>query len=393
MKKSFDDQTLAHDIELLQVAIQDWATGNDIWFDCGFKTYQEHVNGEPPEPPVASILYFSSAFADAALYGSLEEQFIELLQSHGFHYENADGSTLYFYPEDGPRCDAFAEYFKWEWICGLVQPDFADVYEELYSHFAKRPGDLHRLSWREFEILLARVFQAQGFTTELGPGQGDGGVDIRLLQRDPIGDILTLVQAKKYAAKNRIGLEAVAALSGIAGVERAQRSLFVTTSSYQPAAKKFAARTSGALQLCTSTDVVDWCQSASSGIVRDKSRLVSPTSVERLLRDLQGRTDPRVVHAYAGYGMVLNKFAVVLKETKHAALLMALPRNVVSDDGYGQRGTEIPSFDVSAVQLLKADAVWRAKRSTDSFGRARYWDGQNSYSKWDGKPASFDYCD
>ena len=117
------------------------------------------------------------------------------------------------YPEEGPRCQAYASYFHWQWICSLLQPDFADVYEELYGHFAGHLDDLHRLDWREFEILLARIFQTQGFVTELGPGRGDGGVDIRLLQRDPIGDILTLVQAKKYAPKNRVGLEAVAALA------------------------------------------------------------------------------------------------------------------------------------------------------------------------------------
>ena len=318
---------------------------------------------------------------------------MDLVRSHDFHYENADGCSLHFYPEDGPRCDACAKYFHWKWICSLLRPDFADVYEELYGHFASRPDDLQHLSWREFEILLARTFQAQGFITELGPGRGDGGVDIRLLQRDPIGDILTLVQAKKYAPKNRIGLEAVAALSGIAGVEKAQRSIFVTTSSYQPVAKRFAARTSGALELCTSSEVVEWCGTARDGIIKDKSSLVSPSSVERLLFDLRQRTDPRVVHAHAGYNMVLNKFALVLKETKHAALLMALPHFTVSDDGYGQRGTEIPLLDATALPFLRTDTVWRAKRSIDDWGRTNYWDGENLYSAWDGEPAHFDHCD
>ncbi|HOY79680.1 MAG TPA: restriction endonuclease [Casimicrobium sp.] len=393
MKSEFDDQVLAKDIDRLQAEIRIWAKRHGVWIDCGFKTYLEHVDGEPPETPVVCIMYFGSSFSDSVLCGYLEEEFCTLIDSHGFYYENADGCTLHLYPEDGPRCVAYAEYFNWEWVCSLVQADFADVYEELYSHFARRPDDLHRLSWREFEILLARTFQAQGFMTELGPGRGDGGVDIRLLQRDPIGDILTLVQAKKYAPKNKIGLEAVAALSGIAGVERAQRSLFVTTSSYQPAAKKFAARTSGALQLYTSSDVAEWCKTARDGIVKDKSSLVSSHSVERLLSDVRGRLDSRVLHASGGHTMLLNTFVLVLKETKNAALLMSLPRHVVSHDGYGQRGTEIPSLDASAARLLTRDAVWRAKRATDDSGRVRYWDGKRGYSAWNGKPADFDYCD
>ncbi|WP_167525438.1 restriction endonuclease [Roseomonas genomospecies 6] len=367
--------------------------GHDIWFDCGFKTYSEQVDSEPGKIPVVSVLYFSSPFADNALYGCLDGEFFDLVESHGFHYEHARLANLHFYPAEGPRCDAYANYYHWEWICRLVQPDFADIYEELYDHFARHPEDLHRLSWREFEILLARIFQAQGFTTELGPGRGDGGIDIRLLQRDPIGDILTLVQAKKYAPKNRIGLEAVAALSGVAGVEKAQRSLFVTTSSYQPAAAKFAARTSGALELCTAADVAEWCKSARDGIIKDKSALVTPSAVERLLLDVHENTRPHVVQARCGFGMIYNKFALVLKETKHAALLMELPSRTVSDDGYGQRGTEIPLLDANALTMLKEDTVWRAKRSTDKEGRTHYWDGQNGFWPWDGNPAYFDLCD
>lgn len=392
MSDPFDDRSLAMDIDRLQTAIEKWAISQDVWFECGFKTYFEHVGAEPSDIPVVFILYFSSTFQDA-IYGELESEFLELVRSYEFHYEDVGRGSLHFYPEEGPRCDAFAKYFEWKWICSLVQEDFADVYEELYSHFAKRPEDLRRLEWREFEILLARIFQAQGFITELGPGRGDGGIDIRLLQRDPIGDILTLVQAKKYGSKNRIGLEAVAALSGIAGVEKAQRSMFVTTSSYQPAAKRFAERTSGTLQLCASDDVAAWCRTARDGIIEDKSSLVSPSSVERLLLDVRQKKDSRVVHAHAGYNMVMNKFALVLKETKHAALLMALPRLRVSDDGYGQRGTEIPNLDAVALQLLQKDTVWRAKRSTDSWGRTNYWDGENLYSAWDGEPAIFDHCD
>ena len=392
MSNIYTDQSLEQDIGSLRAAIESWSVQNDIWFDCGFKDYFEHVGGEPGHTPVASVLYFSSSF-HSAIYGDLEGEFWDLVHSYGFHYENADGTSLHFYPEDGPRCDAYANYFHWKWICSLVQPDFADVYEELYAHFARRPEDLYRLSWREFEILLSRIFQTQGFIIELGPGQNDGGVDIRLMQRDPIGDILTLVQAKKYAPKNKIGLEAVAALSGIAGVEKANKSIFVTTSSYLPVAKRFAARTSGALDLRTSTDVAEWCNSARDGIIKDKSSLVAPSFVERQLREIGQKADPRVVHAHSGYNMVRNSFALVLKETKHAALLMALPCVTISDDGYGQRGTEVPRLDANAARFLREETVWRATRSVDEWGRTNYWDGRNLYSAWHGNPAYFDLCD
>lgn len=389
---TFDDAALEQAIQQAQDAIQAWAERHDVWFDCGFKTYLDHVDGELGEEPVAFILYFSSSF-QAAIYGELESEFWDIVHAHGFHYADVGYANLHFYPQEGPRCAAFADYFHWKWICRLVQPDFADVYEELYAHFARRPDDLQRLDWREYEILLARIFQTQGFVTELGPGRGDGGVDIRLLQRDPIGDVLTLVQAKKYAPKNKIGLEAVAALSGITGVERAQRSVFVTTSSYLPVARRFAARTSGALELRTSADVADWCRTARDGVIKDKSSLVTPSAVERLLWEAREQSGVRVVHAHTGYNTTRNQFALVIKEAKHAGLLMTLSSVSVQGDRHGFVGTEVPALDASALRGFGRDTVWRAKRTVDEDGRPSYWDGRNLYTPWDGRPAYFDHLD
>ncbi|MCC2602233.1 restriction endonuclease [Sphingopyxis yananensis] len=276
-------------------------------------------------------------------------------------------------------------------MCGLVQQDVADVYEELYSYFAKRPEDLHRLHWREFETLLFRIFQAQGFTCELGPGSNDGGIDVRVLQRDPLGDILTLVQAKRYAPRNKIDISAVAALHGVADVELAQKSMFVTTSDYLPSARKFAGRTRIPMTLATSADVSDWCRDASDGIIRDKSKLITPHEVSSLLQSLTSR-DPRIVRASTGYSVIMNQFAIILKETKHAALLMAIPARTISHDGYGQRGSEVPDTGPACLDRLAADTVFRAKRSVHN-DKVSYWDGRNLYSVWDGVPAHFDLCD
>ncbi|ANL51079.1 restriction endonuclease-like protein (plasmid) [Rhizobium phaseoli] len=389
---NYTDDILIADLKAVQDAVQAWATARDIWFDCGFKSYREHVDGEPFETdPVVCVQYYSSDF-EWALYGDLESEFSDLLAHHGFCYELASAGNIYYYPQEGPRSRAYAQYFRWLWVCSLVQEDFADIYEELYSHFATHPHDLHRLGWRDYEILLARIFQTQGFSVELGPGQGDGGVDIRLLQRDPIGDILTLVQAKKYSPRNKIGLETVQAITGAAFVEGAN-GMVVTTSSYLPGAREFAARTSGRIDLMTSDHVVSWCQTAESGIIRDKSTLVSRHAVERLLLDVRQRNDSRVLHSSWGYNSTHNSFAVILKETRHAALLMSLPGQNLTDDGYGQRGTEAPLIDASALGFHRADTVWRVKKRFWKDGTMSFWDGANLYQPWDGRPVEFDYYD
>lgn len=389
------DIQLINRIKRFEADIVAWATKLDIWTDCGFRSFAEHVDGEPGEPTVITIMYFSSDF-NMMLEGYVPgfDQFQKIQRKHGLWYEQATSVHLHFYleEEDGPLAEAFADFAQWQWVCGLIQPDFADVSAELYQHFAKRPGDLENLHWRDYEILLHRIFQARGFQSELGPGGNDGGIDIRLLQRDPIGDMLTLVQAKRYSPKNKIGLEAVQALHGAATVEKAPKSIFVTTSSYLPSAQKFAARTSGSLELCTSSDVVAWCREATQGIIKDKSRLVSQAHVSKLLLEVSKKPDARIVHAHTGVTMVLNEFALVIKETDHAALLMRLPSLTIADDGYGQVGTEVPKLDAEALAGFGSHTVWRAKRSMHD-GRPRYWDGNHGWSKWSGEPAYFSYLD
>lgn len=296
----WSDEMLESEIVRVCEAIKHWAEGKDLWFDSGFSQYLEHVGGEPHSPPVVTLLWSEGGVREV-LCGEdstgLEPEFSDLLESLGYFYECRDNVTVEIYPENDKLCKAFEEFFHWKWVCGLVKEDTSDVYEELYSHFVNRPEDLHRLHWRDFEILLFRIFQNHGFKAVLGPGQGDGGIDLRLWHEDPLGDILTVVQAKKYAPHRNIDQTAVAALFGISIVEESQKALFVTTSNYQPVAKKFASRTSGVIELAGKEDIVRWCERASNGVIKDKSSLLSYDHVTRLLSDSLKRASPKVVHS------------------------------------------------------------------------------------------------
>ncbi len=65
---------------------------------------------------------------------------------------------------------------------------------------------------------------------------------------------------------------------------------------------------------------------------------------------------------------------------------------ILSDDGYGQRGTQVPRLDATTISHFDRDNVWRAKR-IDEEGVVRYWDGLRLYAQWDGMPCYFDFCD
>jgi hypothetical protein len=88
------DNELAAKITTLQMAIENWAKAKDLWFDCAFKTYAEHVDGEPTFPAVVSILCF-----DGPLYsvfnclhddGSYDE-FCDIVYRLGYEFENSMG--------------------------------------------------------------------------------------------------------------------------------------------------------------------------------------------------------------------------------------------------------------------------------------------------------------
>lgn len=393
--KRWTDTELEQKIRVLEQTIKQWAVERDLWFDCGFRNYLAHNGGEPGSPPVVTLLYVGGE-----LYGVLsgedaeghESAFSNLIDSLGYEYENNDGSTVYFYPTNLELRSAFEDYFHWQWVCSLITEDTADVYHELYEQFSKQPERLQHLDWREFEILLFRLFQNQGFEAVLGPGKGDEGIDLRLVQRSPLGDVLTFVQAKRYRGDRPIKLPEVQALYGAAQLDQADKALFVTTSDYAPAPRRWAARTDGFMQLAAAKEVLQWCATAKAGVIADRASLVARDRVIQLIYAAARGERGLIVHSSGGWNITDNWFALVLKETKHAALLMGLRAAVFTHDGHGQVGSHVPDLDPTTIDLFQSENVWRAKRSIND-GRIHYWDGYHLYSVWNSHPCYFNFMD
>jgi hypothetical protein len=395
---TYADGNLEARIEVIKARIESWAVRHEIWRDCGFQSWAERYDDEPPVNPCVLILYCQEPLDDVlsgAADGNLQNEFVDLLEDTGFHFDlESHGVASFWVADDEPLKKAYQDYYEWRWILDLIQPDYCDLYEEICQRFKRRPDDLHRLTSRQFEKLLDAIFRNNGYATKLGPGQADGGVDLHLYSNDAIGEVVTLVQARRYAKSRPIRLEAVQALSASVEDERANRGLFVTTSRFLPSAKKFAARQNRKLALATPNDLVRWSASAAQRIIRDKSKLVSRTHVRSLLkRNVKKGLEGSVFVASTGYTIVDNTFALVLKETKGAALLMKLPQDITSHDGYGQRGYHIPRLDASALSNLNGDKVFRAKKVTRKSGEVDLWGDRNLYHAWDKTPQYFDHYD
>jgi anti-anti-sigma factor len=157
---------------------------------------------------------------------------------------------------------------EFEQKCAIVVPNFEQINREFVEYFARNPERLTDLDWRKFELLLEAILRNNGFRTELGSGHADRGIDLRLVQSDACGELITLVQAKKYDTHRPIRLEAVQAFCAVIDDEKANRGLFVTTSRYLPGARQFAERQRHRLTLADSIDVARWCEGAIKRMIK-----------------------------------------------------------------------------------------------------------------------------
>ncbi|WP_439501620.1 restriction endonuclease [Aminobacter ciceronei] len=90
---------------------------------------------------------------------------------------------------------------------------------------------LDDLSWREFEELIAKMLQADGYSVDLMQGTKDGGVDV-VAVRDlgTAGLFKSIWQAKKNHYDRKVGLSIVRELADTRLEHKASKAFIVTTS-------------------------------------------------------------------------------------------------------------------------------------------------------------------
>jgi hypothetical protein len=91
------DAALEARIASLKSAVELWARGRDLWEDCGFKTYLEHVAGEPGDCPALTVLWFDGPLGyvfNGTYDDGAEEELRMLLDGLGFWYELQDCTSV-----------------------------------------------------------------------------------------------------------------------------------------------------------------------------------------------------------------------------------------------------------------------------------------------------------
>jgi len=211
---------------------------------------------EPTSGPPRPLIHFHSA--NRAVSEWAEKSFFRL-------EHHPTGSRLY---PLGPIRDAAIILIRHRQVKLLAVETFEGANQELMAYFSRHPEALYDLHPRKFEELIAAIFRNLGCRTVLTPQSGDRGVDLRIFQHDVIGEIVTLVQAKRYAEHRPVELGVVQALSGAVHDERAHRGLVITTSRFLPGVKEWVEERDIRVELAERADIVRWCERAAEALAK-----------------------------------------------------------------------------------------------------------------------------
>ena len=140
----------------------------------------------------------------------------------------------------------------------LARVDIVAVDKELIAYLNAHPEKMYELNPRRFEELVAAILKDLGYSVQLTAHGVDGGVDIIASQKNGVGEILLLVDCKRYAPKRKVGVEIVRALFGIGERERATISMLATTSHFTTPAREFQRTLRHRLALKDYDDLVRW---------------------------------------------------------------------------------------------------------------------------------------
>jgi hypothetical protein len=113
---------------------------------------------------------------------------------------------------------------------------------ELIRFLSQNPEQLHQISPREFEEIIAEIFRSKGFEVALTASTRDGGKDIIAVHRNELGiDTQYFIECKRYIHSNKVGVELIRSLHGVKNTRNGpNKVILATTSTFTSGAIDFA---------------------------------------------------------------------------------------------------------------------------------------------------------
>jgi restriction endonuclease Mrr len=145
-------------------------------------------------------------------------------------------------------------------LIAAAKPIVISANEAMIGKLKKQPEDVHALTPRQFEELIAELLREKGHEVTLTKATRDGGKDILVGMRTELGDFLCLVEAKRYRADRPVDVALVRTLYGTLCDHQATSAMLVTMSRFSPDAHAFQNRHPHTLSLRDQIDVARWIQ-------------------------------------------------------------------------------------------------------------------------------------
>lgn len=142
----------------------------------------------------------------------------------------------------------------------VVAPQIIIANDSVIQKLKRFPEDLHKVSPRAFEQLIADLLVNMGWEIQLTPESKDGGKDIIALLKTDLGRILCLVETKRYSPARPVQVAIVRQLYGTLLDHGASSAMLVTSSHFTKGAKEFQSKHQYQLSLKEYADIIKWIQ-------------------------------------------------------------------------------------------------------------------------------------
>lgn len=151
-----------------------------------------------------------------------------------FNYEEFEIAGGSF--EETPRMGII--YSREDFDLDDAFPAFTRV-EQIIMDIAQNRELIYEISPREFEEVIERVLQDEGFETKLTQQSRDGGRDIIATKYEMGKPVVFYIECKRYGRQNAVGVNIVRSLYGVQSADKINKAILVTTGHITRGAKKF----------------------------------------------------------------------------------------------------------------------------------------------------------
>jgi len=139
-----------------------------------------------------------------------------------------------------------------------VRNDIQIVNANALQWLKMRPENMYKLKPHEFEEVMAKLMEKQGYKVDLTQATRDGGKDLIIARHDDIGNFIYYVECKQYQPKNPVGVHLVRELMGTVHADQVTAGILITSSYFSPDAKAYANKVKHQLGLVDFVKLREW---------------------------------------------------------------------------------------------------------------------------------------